>query len=194
MWAKLNSNTLGQAEIDAYFDGNRAYPHVAVQLPMFNESSCCQSIIDSVCQLNWPLDRLIVQVVDDSTSEHTKDLIDRRVHYWQRRGVAIEVRRRPHRHGFKAGALNEAMVHLPAHIGLIAIFDADFLPEADFLRKTVPYFGEQANLAFVQTRWTYTNAKESWLTRMQEISLNFHFLCEQDVRFRCVSLRVDITF
>lgn len=158
---------------------------MAIQLPMFNESSCCQSIIDAACRLNWPLNRLLIQVVDDSTSEYTKYLIDRRVHHWKRLGIPIEVRRRTHRFGFKAGALNEATVHLPDAFRLIAIFDADFLPEPDFLRKTVPYF-EDVDLALVQTRWTYTNAKESWLTRMQEISLNFHFLCEQDVRFRYV--------
>jgi beta-mannan synthase len=80
--------------------------------------------------------------------------------------------------------MNEAMKYFPSDTKFIAIFDADFVPGPSFLRQTVPYLMEEQRSAFVQTRWVYTNAKESLLTRMQEISLNFHFLCEQEVRFR----------
>ena len=157
---------------------------VAVQLPMFNEISCCKTIIDAACQMDWPASRLYVQVVDDSTSEETKRLINERVRLWKSKGIQVDVQRRAHRSGFKAGAMNEAMDHFPPGTEYIAIFDADFLPRPNFLRQTIPYLMGSSNAAFVQTCWLYTNAKESYLTRMQEIALNFHFLCEQEVRFR----------
>ena len=160
------------------------YPMVVVQLPMYNETSCCQTIIDCACQLDWPSDKLYIQVVDDSTSEDTKRMIDTRVNLWRSQGIDIEVLRRVHRSGFKAGAMNDAMIYFPPNTEYVTIFDADFLPQPDFLRRTVPFLIATPNAAFVQTRWIYTNAYESLLTRMQEISLNFHFRCEQEMRFR----------
>jgi beta-mannan synthase len=152
---------------------------------MYNESSCCQTIIDACCRFEWPSCRLLIQVVDDSTNEETKDIIDRRVKHWRAKGINIVVERRLHREGFKAGAMNEAMKKFPEDAEYIAIFDADFLPHPKFLRQTVPYLMADSKVGFVQTCWIYTNSKESILTRMQEISLNFHFNCEQEMRFRC---------
>ncbi|KAI3648393.1 hypothetical protein MP228_006247 [Amoeboaphelidium protococcarum] len=176
---------MGKARLPETMDPNdKRYPMVAVQLPMFNESSCAVTIIDSAAQIEWPMQRIFIQIVDDSTSQETRDIIDERVMYWVRHGVNIEVRRRPHRNGFKAGAMNEAMNYFPPDTRFIAIFDADFLPQPKFFLKTIPYMMANNNAAFVQTCWIYTNPKESLLTRMQEISLNFHFFCEQEMRFR----------
>lgn len=160
------------------------FPYVAVQLPMFNEASCCKNIIDCACLLDWPRSRLLIQVVDDSTNEETRKIIEDCIWRWKEKGANIELCRRNNRIGFKAGAMNDAMKRFSSNIEYIAIFDADFLPQRSFLKSTVPYLMANQQYGFVQTMWIYTNAKDSLLTRMQEISLNFHFKCEQEVRFR----------
>lgn len=160
------------------------FPMVVIQLPMYNEISCCQTIIDCACSLKWPKDKLYVQVVDDSTDTEVKTIIDHRIQFWKVQGVDIYVHRRPHRNGFKAGAMADAMEFFPRSAEYVAIFDADFLPQPDFLENTMPYMLASPEAGFVQARWRYTNEKESLLTRMQEISLNFHFKCEQEMRFR----------
>ena len=160
------------------------FPYVVIQLPMFNEISCAKTIIDCCCNQTWPRSRLLIQVVDDSTSSQARFLIDNCIKQWQDSGVDIRLCRRETRYGFKAGAMNEAMNALPRAAEYIVIFDADFEPSENFLCSTVPFLISNPNVAFVQTQWVYTNAKESFLTRMQEISLNYHFKCEQEVRYR----------
>lgn len=152
---------------------------------MYNERSCCQTIIDACCRLDWPTACLYIQIVDDSMDIETRRLIDMRVTYWRTRGIIVNVCRRQHRGGFKAGAMNAAMLEIPDDFTYIAIFDADFQPQPGFLRNTIQYLEASPSTAFLQTMWVYTNAKESLLTRMQEIALNFHFKCEQKVRFQC---------
>ncbi|CAF1569818.1 unnamed protein product, partial [Didymodactylos carnosus] len=159
------------------------YPLVTVHLPMYNETAFCQSIIDCVCNLDYPKNRLYVRVLDDSTDKRTIDLVNKSVKLWRRRGIQIDIQRRILRHGFKAGSLNEAMLYTRG-AEYVAIFDVDFLPEADFLLRTIPSLIANPDAAFVQTRWTFTNEKESFLTRMQEISLNYHHKCEQEARCR----------
>ncbi|KDD76984.1 glycosyltransferase-like protein, partial [Helicosporidium sp. ATCC 50920] len=156
------------------------YPKVAVQLPMFNERAVCQSIIDYCAQLEWPLSRLRIQVLDDSTDAVTRRLVDDRVLEWSERGVDVECVRRTNRSGYKAGAMKEGMdALLAAGFAYVAVFDADFRPDRDFLRRTIPYLEGNASLGYVQSRWVFTNPQESYLTKAQEVSLNYHMKCEQ---------------
>jgi cellulose synthase/poly-beta-1,6-N-acetylglucosamine synthase-like glycosyltransferase len=159
------------------------YPLVAIQLPMMDEIECCESAIECACNLDWPKSRLVVQVLDDSTNKQTKIVINNCAKKWYERGVKINVYRRQNRHGFKAGSLNLGMSFL-GHVEYVGIFDVDFLPTKDYLLKTIPVLIQDPTVAFVQARWTFTNCKETLLTRMQEISLNFHHKCEQEGRFR----------
>lgn len=153
---------------------------VAVQLPMFNERAVCQAIIDCCCELEWPSSRLLVQVLDDSTDKVTRELVDEKVTEWRERGVQIECRRRTNRQGYKAGAMKEGMEVLATQgYQYVAVFDADFKPESDFLLKTVPYLEGNPKVGYVQTRWVFTNPDESYLTKAQEVSLNYHMKCEQ---------------
>ena len=159
------------------------YPFVVVQLPMRNEIECCASVIDCVCNLNWPKTRFLVQVLDDSSEEAAIVLVDQCVDKWRRHGMQIVVIRRSTRDGFKAGSMKNGMALMP-DADYIAIFDADFLPTADFLLRTVPTLIKEPLVAFVQARWTFTNAKESLFTRLQEVWFNFHHKCEQEGSYR----------
>eukprot|EP00884_Botryococcus_braunii_P009093 jgi/Botrbrau1/18185/Bobra.53_1s0050.1 len=159
-----------------------AYPKVAVQLPMFNERAVCQSIIDSACEMAWPRERFCVQVLDDSTDKVTRDLVDDKIAEWRERGVNAYAMRRTNRAGYKAGALKDGLDQLSDY-DYVAIFDADFKPEPDFLTSTVPYLIDNPEVGYVQARWVFANPDESYLTKAQEISLNFHCKCEQFVNF-----------
>ncbi|CAF3019524.1 unnamed protein product [Rotaria socialis] len=159
------------------------YPFVAIQLPMMNEIGCCGSAIDCACSLDWPKSRLLIQVLDDSTDEQTKTVINKCVHRWADRGMRIKIYRRENRKGFKGGNLANGMLHI-GQAAYVAIFDVDFLPTKDYLMKTLPILIQDPTVAYVQARWTFTNRKETLLTRMQEIAMNFHHKCEQDGRFR----------
>lgn len=161
----------------------RDYPFVAVQLPMLDEIECCESAIACACNLDWPKSRLLIQVLDDSTDQQTKTLINSCVQIWTDRGVQINICRRRHREGFKAGSLKNGMRFL-SQAEYIAIFDVDFLPTKDYLLKTLPILISDPSVAFAQVRWTFTNSKETLLTRLQEIGLNFHHKCEQECRYR----------
>ncbi|CAF1606186.1 unnamed protein product [Adineta ricciae] len=166
--------------------GDNAYPIVAVQLPMMNEKEFCISMITCACNLEWPKDRLIIQVLDDSTDEIVMAMIDRCAQEWLDRGYRISVVRRKNRHGFKAGNLKNGLEKLP-RCEFIALFDVDFLPQENFLIKTIPILLKDPKVAYAQARWTFTNGKESLLTHMQEIVLNHHHKCEQDVKYRMYS-------
>jgi len=159
---------------------NAKHPRVLVQLPMFNETHVAARIIEYACRMEYPRDRFEVQVLDDSTDAQTRAVVDDAIDHWRSEGIAISVVRRTNRQGFKAGAMHE--VHDAIEAELIAIFDADFLPERDFLLKAVPYF-QHKSIGFVQGRWTYLNADESLFCRYQEICLNAHIKCEQYGRF-----------
>ncbi|CAG9466826.1 unnamed protein product [Pedinophyceae sp. YPF-701] len=154
------------------------FPAVAVQLPMFNETAVCEDAIACACSMEWPPSRLIVQVLDDSTDAQTRRLVDEAASYWRGKGIQCEVLRRQDRKGYKAGALKEGL-ELLRHVEYIAVFDADFRPEPSFLAQLVPYLHANPALGYVQARWTFVNAEESYLTRVQEVALNFHMKCEQ---------------
>lgn len=156
-------------------------PTVTVQLPIFNELHVVERLIDACIRLDYPPDRLQIQILDDST-DYTSHLIDRRVDYWRQRGKSIEVLRRADRIGYKGGALAEAIEDAKGEF--IAIFDADFKPPADFLLRTVPRLCTNSQLGFIQARWTHLNADYSSLTRSQALALDGHFMIEQAARQR----------
>ena len=154
-------------------------PDVTVQLPIYNEAHVVQRLIEAVARLDWPRERLHIQVLDDSDDETTA-LAEASVQGWRRQGVDVALLRRPTRAGYKAGALAYGLT--AATGGFIAIFDADFVPPPDFLRRTVPYFLADPQLGFIQTRWTHLNASESPLTQAQALALDGHFVVEQTAR------------
>jgi cellulose synthase/poly-beta-1,6-N-acetylglucosamine synthase-like glycosyltransferase len=156
------------------------WPVVTIQLPIFNEMYVVDRLIDAVCQIDYPKERLEIQVLDDSTDE-TTDIARLAVARQAGRGFDIKYLHRADRHGFKAGALDEGL--RAARGEFVAIFDADFVPPRDFLRRTVPYFTD-AKLAVVQARWGHLNHDYSLLTRVQAILLDGHFVLEHGGRNR----------
>src|SRR6187402_2581213 len=157
------------------------WPAVTVQLPIYNEMYVTDRVIDAVCKLDYPLEKLQIQVLDDSTDE-TCDIARLAVHRMQGRGFDISYHHRTDRHGFKAGALDEGLKTAKGEF--VAIFDADFIPPRDFLRRTVPYFTVNDKLAVVQARWGHLNHDYSMLTRVQAILLDGHFMLEHGGRNR----------
>uniref|UniRef100_A0ACD5UH20 Uncharacterized protein n=1 Tax=Avena sativa TaxID=4498 RepID=A0ACD5UH20_AVESA len=161
---------------------NSAYPMVLVQIPMYNEREVYQLSIGAACGLSWPSDRIVIQVLDDSTDHVIKELVQMEVQRWARKGVNIKYEIRDNRRGYKAGALKEGMKHgYVRDCDFVAIFDADFQPEADFLRRAMPFLIHNPEIALVQGRWRFVNADECLMTRMQEMSLDYHFKVEQEV-------------
>jgi cellulose synthase/poly-beta-1,6-N-acetylglucosamine synthase-like glycosyltransferase len=156
-------------------------PAVTVQLPVFNEAHVIERLIDSAARLNYPRERLQIQVLDDSTDETTL-LAQRRIAYHRAQGADIELIHRQNRYDFKAGALREGLKTAKGEF--IALFDADFLPPRDFLLKTIPHFLKESRLGFLQTRWGHINHAYSSLTRAQAIALDGHFGVEQTARHR----------
>jgi len=151
------------------------WPAVTVQLPLFNEMYVVTRLIDAVARLDYPRDCLQIQVLDDSTDETTR-LAQARVASLRAKGFDIELVHRQDRQGFKAGALESGLAM--ARGRYLAIFDADFIPSRDFLKRTVPHLVADPGLAFVQTRWGYVNPGYSALTRVQTIALDGHFVVE----------------
>ncbi len=155
-------------------------PRVTVQLPLFNELYVVERLIDAAAALDWPRDRLQIQVLDDSDDETTA-IAQTRVDYFRRRGIDMALVRRADRSGFKAGALAGGLQSATGEF--IAIFDADFTPPADFLRRTIPQFARH-EVGLVQARWGHLNSTYSALTRAQSIALDGHFVVEQTARSR----------
>ena len=156
------------------------WPKVTIQLPIFNERYVIERLVDSIAQFDYPRDKLDIQVLDDSTDE-TREIARGCVERYQQLGLPISYHLRTNREGYKAGALQEGLK--TAQGELVAIFDADFLPPADFLRRTVPYFHD-AKLGMVQTRWSYVNRNYSLLTEVEGILLDGHFVIEHCARYR----------
>ena len=165
------------AEVHPKFDPSKA-KFVTVQLPMYNELYVAERIIETVSQFDYPRDKFQIQVLDDSTDE-TVDVIAKKVAEVAARGINIQHVHRVDRTGYKAGALDSAMDQVQGDF--IAIFDADFVPEKDFLQKTMPYF-EDDSIGVVQTRWGHLNKDYSVLTELQAFGLNGHFAIEQGGR------------
>ncbi|GAA58685.1 cellulose synthase [Pseudoalteromonas sp. BSi20652] len=153
-------------------------PKITVQIPLYNERLVAQRIVDSIVLLEYPADRLQIQIVDDSNDD-TSEVIAERVLHYKLQGINIEHVQRTNRHGFKAGALKEAMTTADGEF--IAIFDADFIPTADTLLKSIHFF-TQTDIAMVQLRWEHLNRRSSLLTKTQAVMLDAHFGLEQHVR------------
>ena len=150
-------------------------PFVTIQLPIYNEEYVMERLLENISKIEYPKSKLEIQVLDDSTDDSVVETA-RRVQELQETGWDIQHIRRENRQGFKAGALKEGLEI--AKGDFIAIFDADFLPEADWLKKTVPYFKDQ-EIGVVQTRWGHINRDYSTLTRIQAFALDAHFTLEQ---------------
>ncbi|KAJ1258718.1 hypothetical protein BS78_10G097100 [Paspalum vaginatum] len=161
--------------------GGGGYPMVLVQIPMYNEREVYKLSIGAACVLEWPSDRVIVQVLDDSTDPTVKDLVELECKFWANKGKNVKYEVRNNRKGYKAGALKQGMLYDYAQrCDFVAVFDADFEPEPDFLMRTVPYLVHDPKIALVQARWEFVNPKEFLMTRIQKMTLDYHFKVEQE--------------
>ncbi len=154
-------------------------PFVTVQLPFYNEMYVVKRVIDAVCAFDYPRDRFEIQLLDDSTDE-TQMIASTLAEEWRRRGIDIHYIHRKDRSGFKAGALENGLK--TARGEFVAIFDADFVPQPDFLQKTIHHFTDP-KVGLVQGRWEHINRDYSFLTRSQAILLDGHFMMESNTRF-----------
>ena len=155
-------------------------PRVTVQLPIYNEMFVVERLIDSVTRIDYPKELLEIQVLDDSTDE-TRHIAEKKVESFRKTGSDIHYIHRDNRAGFKAGALEEGL--RVAKGDYIAIFDADFIPDPDFLNKTIHYFTEP-KVGMVQTRWGHINREYSHLTQVEAMILDGHFVMEHGARSR----------
>ena len=156
------------------------WPTITVQLPLFNERYVVERLIEHVCQLEYPRECLEIQVLDDSTDD-TVDIARAAVESWAREGIDIVHIHRTDRYGFKAGALEVGTKVAKGEF--VAVFDADFVPPRDFLKRTMGYFCE-SNIGMVQARWGHINRNYSLLTQLQGILLDGHFMIEHTARHR----------
>jgi len=152
---------------------------VTSQIPIYNEADVATRVIEAVVAMDYPRGKHTVQVLDDSTDE-TRLLVDRTVRRLRAQGVDIDVIRREGRAGFKAGALKVGLAR--SRHPLVAVFDADFVPPKDFLKRAAALMAGNENLACLQGRWGHLNPRESWLTRAQSVGIDGHFAIEQGAR------------
>jgi cellulose synthase/poly-beta-1,6-N-acetylglucosamine synthase-like glycosyltransferase len=155
-------------------------PRVTVQLPIFNEQFVIDRLIEAICAMDYPRDRLEIQVLDDSTDE-TQQVAADIVARYAALGHPIEYIHRTNRYGFKAGALDAGLKVAKGEF--VAIFDADFVPPTDWLMNVVHHFAEPG-IGMVQTRWTHLNRDYSMLTQIEAILLDGHFVLEHGARYR----------
>lgn len=157
------------------------WPPVTVQLPIFNEALVIERLLGTIAGLDYPAHLLQIQVLDDSTDETTEIALARVIEY-RRHGLNIELLHRSDRTGFKAGALKKGLETASGEF--IVIFDADFLPEADYLKRTIPHLLAKPQVGFLQTRWGHINREYSAMTAAQALVLDAHFIVEQPARNR----------
>ncbi|WP_298555512.1 cellulose synthase family protein [uncultured Algibacter sp.] len=150
-------------------------PYITIQLPVYNEMYVMERLLDNIAEIDYPKNKLEIQVLDDSTDETVESTL-KHIQKLQTTGLDITHITRTDRKGFKAGALKEGLETAKGEI--IAIFDSDFLPQKDWLKRTVPYFKDKA-VGVVQTRWGHINRNYSILTRIQAFALDAHFTLEQ---------------
>ncbi len=153
-------------------------PFVTIQLPVYNEMHVVERLLHAVAAIDYPANKMEIQVLDDSTDE-TSDIIARKVAFLQQQNISIQHIQRHNREGFKAGALKYALSLAKGEF--LAVFDADFLPSKDFLKQTVPFFIDP-KIGMVQTKWGHINKQSSLLARLQSIALDGHFSIEQQGR------------
>ncbi len=178
---RLKARGLGreQALLATPLPSDAALPHVVVQIPSFNEGGVLRRGVEAAARLDWPRDKLHIQVLDDSTDE-TAELARTVVAELKAQGFDIAALQRTDRSGFKGGALHEAMQKTP--YDYFAIFDVDYVPPADFLRVCMRPFFANPNWAFVQARFDFLNPHENALTEMQMVTLDAHLGIEQATR------------
>ena len=157
------------------FTNQDEIPKVTIQLPVFNELYVMERLLDNIVELDYPSHKLEIQVLDDSTDESVESTA-KQIKSLQKRGFDIQHIRRAKRTGFKAGALREGLKIAKGEF--IAIFDADFLPKSDWLKRTIPFF-KDLEIGVVQTRWSHINRDYSLLTKVQAFALDAHFTLEQ---------------
>jgi cellulose synthase/poly-beta-1,6-N-acetylglucosamine synthase-like glycosyltransferase len=155
-------------------------PVVTIQLPLYNEMYVVDRLVDAVCKIEYPREKLEIQVLDDSTDE-TREIAQLAVRRQALQGIDIKYLHREDRIGYKAGALDEGLK--VARGKFVAIFDADFIPKADFLKRTIDYFTDD-KVALVQARWGHVNEDYSLLTKIQAVLLDAHFVLEHGSRNR----------
>lgn len=172
IYARRKDNTKNEEPPGDFF------PRVTIQLPIYNEKYVVERLLKAVANIEYPKEKLQIQILDDSTDE-TTEMISERVATLRLEGVNISVLHRDDRVGFKAGALDHGLQH--ASGDFIAIFDADFVPTPHFLLQTIPYF-QNEKLGVVQTRWGHINQDFSVLTQLQAFGLDAHFSIEQTAR------------
>ncbi len=153
-------------------------PMVTIQLPLFNELYVIERLVESVCKIKYPKEKMEIQVLDDSTDE-TTEIAQNLVQHYKEQGFDITYIHRTNRAGYKAGALKNGLNFCKGEF--VAIFDADFVPNEDFLVRTIPHF-TNPKIGMVQTRWEHLNADYSYLTKTQAMNLDGHFCMEQQVR------------
>ena len=153
-------------------------PTVTIQLPIYNEKYVAERLVDAVCELDYPKEKMKIMVLDDS-DDSTTTLLHQQIEKYQKIGFQIEHVRRGTRNGYKAGALKYAMKTTDSQF--VAIFDADFIPPKWFLRKAIPYFAN-SKTGLIQCRWGHLNENYSALTQAQALNLDFHFLVEQKAK------------
>ena len=177
-WVRIfrKSPILKRAELD-----EAELPHVLVQLPVCDEGPLALRVAASAARMDWPRDRLTIQLLDDGDGSHHEQLAAA-VRAVVPEGVNFHILQRGDRKGFKAGNLAFGLAHSDAPF--VAVLDADFVPPPDFLRRTVPVLLADSGLAFVQSRWGHANRSANWLTRVQGVLLDAHFSVEQEARFR----------
>ncbi len=153
-------------------------PSITIQLPLYNEKYVAARLVNAVCSMDYPKEKMRIMVLDDSTDD-TVELLGNLVNDYKKQGFHIEHVRRKTRRGYKAGALKHAMKNTDTD--LVAIFDADFIPPKWFLKKAIPHF-TKPNIGLVQCRWGHINENYSAITQVQALSLDFHFLIEQKAK------------
>ena len=153
-------------------------PSITIQLPLYNEKYVATRLVDSVCAMDYPKDKMAIMVLDDSDDD-TTNLLYEQINNYKKQGFNITHVRRGTRKGYKAGALKYAMTLTDTEY--VAIFDADFIPPEWFLKKAMPYFAK-SNIGLVQCRWGHVNENYSAMTQAQALSLDFHFLVEQKAK------------
>jgi cellulose synthase/poly-beta-1,6-N-acetylglucosamine synthase-like glycosyltransferase len=156
------------------------WPHVTVQLPIYNERHTVERLLDAAAALDYPRERLEIQVLDDSTDD-TRGIVERALDRLRQQGVDAVHVTREERTGYKGGALAAGVATAKGEF--LAVFDADFLPPRDFLRRVVPHFSDPA-VGCVQTRWGHVNRDYSLFTRVQALGVDGHFVIEQTARSR----------
>jgi cellulose synthase/poly-beta-1,6-N-acetylglucosamine synthase-like glycosyltransferase len=153
-------------------------PHVTIQLPLYNEATVVDRLLTAAGAMDYPKDRLEIQVLDDSSDE-TRVIAQRKVQELCAMGLDAAYVRRPNRHGYKAGALDYGLASAKGE--LVAVFDADFVPQPEFLRAVVGHFADPG-IGMVQTRWGHMNRDHSLLTGVQALMLDGHHLVENRAR------------